>query len=125
MARSEDEPSPKPVRWVGSSRDDLSGMLKNPVWPRLLKKVQMQGGGRCEVRGVLGPYAAVPREPANAAGGPFSAACYVLQAFQKQSKRGIATPRQEIVLIGQRLQRAKEDYERWQSEQRGTRPGSR
>ena len=50
-------------------------MLKNPFSPRLLKKVQMQGGARCEVRGVLGPYAAAPRERANAAGGPFSAAC--------------------------------------------------
>jgi len=46
MARSEDEPSPKPVRWVGSSRDDLSRTLINSLLPRLLKKVQMQGGGR-------------------------------------------------------------------------------
>ena len=36
----------------------------------------MQGGARCEVRGVLGPYAAAPRERANAADGPFSAACW-------------------------------------------------
>jgi len=50
-------------------------MLKNSFTPRLLKKVQMQGGARCEVRGVLGPYAAAPRERANAADGPFSAAC--------------------------------------------------
>ena len=53
----------------------LSWMLKNSFRPRLLKKVQMQGGTRCEVRGVLGPYAAAPRERANAADGPFSAAC--------------------------------------------------
>ena len=51
-------------------------MLKNPFSPRLLKKVQMQGGARCEVRGVLSPYVAAPRERANAADGPFSAACY-------------------------------------------------
>jgi hypothetical protein len=50
-------------------------MLKNPLSPRLLKKVQMQGGARAEVRGVLDPYAAAPRECANAADGPFSAAC--------------------------------------------------
>jgi hypothetical protein len=49
-------------------------MLKDPFSPRLLKKVQMQGGKRWEVRGVLGPYAAAPRERANAADGPFSAA---------------------------------------------------
>ena len=34
----------------------------------------MQGGARCEARGVLRPYVAVPRERANAADGPFSAA---------------------------------------------------
>jgi len=34
----------------------------------------MQGGARCEVRGVLSPYAAAPHERANAAGGPFSVA---------------------------------------------------
>jgi hypothetical protein len=48
--------------------------------PRLLKKAQMQGGLRCEVRGVLYPYAAAPHPSSmgtrrtNAADGPFSAA---------------------------------------------------
>jgi hypothetical protein len=50
-------------------------MLKDPFSARLLKKIQMQGGARCEVRGVLGSYVAAPRERANAADGPFSAAC--------------------------------------------------
>jgi len=60
-------------------------MLKNSLLARLLKKVQMQGGARCEVRDVRGRYVAAPRERANAppaaaeaAGrddGPFSAAC--------------------------------------------------
>jgi hypothetical protein len=49
-------------------------MLNNSFSLRLLKKVQMQGGARGEVRGVLNPYAAAPRERANAADGPFSAA---------------------------------------------------
>jgi hypothetical protein len=51
-----------------------SRMLKNSLLPRLLKKIQMQGGARGEGRGVLGPYVAAPRERANAANGPFSAA---------------------------------------------------
>jgi hypothetical protein len=50
-------------------------MLKNSLFRRLLKKAQVQGGARREVRGVLRPYVAVPRERANAADGPFSAAC--------------------------------------------------
>ncbi len=43
----------------------------------------------------------------------FAGAVYVLHAFQKKSRRGIATPKAELDLIEQRLKRAKEDYERW------------
>lgn len=35
---------------------------------------------------------------------------YVLHAFQKKSKQGIATPKQDIELIDTRLKRAKEHY---------------
>ncbi len=61
---------------VGASRQ-----RKNSVSPRLLKKAQVQGGVThpcgwvpAVARGVLGPYVAAPRERANAADGPFSAA---------------------------------------------------
>ena len=40
----------------------------------------------------------------------FSEAVYVLHAFQKKSKKGIETPKHEVDLIKQRLQRAEEDY---------------
>jgi len=50
-------------------------MLKTSFLPRLLKKVQIQGGVRGVVRGVLTAYVAAPRERANAVDGPFSAAC--------------------------------------------------
>jgi phage-related protein len=43
----------------------------------------------------------------------FAFAVYVLHAFQKKSKRGIATPKAETDLIDQRLKRAEEDYEQW------------
>ncbi len=59
-------------------------MLKDFLTLRLLKRVQMQGGARCEARGVLRSYVAAhplsPRqrgkmfERANVADGPFSAA---------------------------------------------------
>jgi len=42
---------------------------------------------------------------------------YVLHAFQKKSRSGIATPKSEIELIKRRLARAKEDYEQWQRSQ--------
>ena len=41
----------------------------------------------------------------------FEGVIYVLHAFQKKSKRGIATPKQDIELIETRLKRAKEAYE--------------
>ncbi len=56
-------------------------MLKDSVLPRLLKKDQMQGGPRGEVRRGLGTYAAAPRKRGGThrkwvpAGGPFSATC--------------------------------------------------
>ena len=43
----------------------------------------------------------------------FTGMVYVLHAFQKKSKSGVATPRHDIALIEQRLKRAKEDHDRW------------
>lgn len=40
----------------------------------------------------------------------FEGIVYVLHAFQKKSKRSIATPKQDIELIEKRLKWAKEDY---------------
>jgi phage-related protein len=41
---------------------------------------------------------------------------YVLHAFQKKSKSGIATPQSEISLIKQRLKRAIEMHEAWEKQ---------
>jgi hypothetical protein len=68
-------PQVDPDRRVPAINPSFSRILKNPFPSRLLKKVQMQGGARCEVRDVLGSYVATPRDRANAADGPFSAAC--------------------------------------------------
>jgi phage-related protein len=40
----------------------------------------------------------------------FRDAVYVLHAFQKKSKSGIATPKKELELIRQRLAEAERDY---------------
>lgn len=44
---------------------------------------------------------------------------YVLHAFQKKSKQGIATPKQDIELIEARLKRAKDHYSENYSKQQG------
>jgi phage-related protein len=40
----------------------------------------------------------------------FHDAIYVLHAFQKKSKKGIATPQRDIELVKQRLAAAERDY---------------
>ena len=40
----------------------------------------------------------------------FKAALYVLHAFQKKAKQGIATPKQEIDLVKHRLKAAEQHY---------------
>lgn len=48
----------------------------------------------------------------------FAGVVYVLHAFQKKSKKGLATPKREMAIVNERLKRAKEDYEQWrESEQ--------
>lgn len=49
----------------------------------------------------------------------FAHAVYVLHAFQKKSKSGIATPRRELELIKQRLRDAEEIAKRRGHEQKG------
>lgn len=113
-------PPPKPVRWVGSSKGDLSAFPKN-VKGRV-------GGALWEAQiGGKAPYA----KPLKRFGGAgvlevvddfdgdtyravytvrFAGVVYVLHAFQKKSKRGAATPKADIDLIRQRLKHAAEDY---------------
>jgi phage-related protein len=45
----------------------------------------------------------------------FSDVIYVLHAFQKKSRSGIATPRKHMDLIRQRLRAAEQDYAEGQS----------
>ncbi len=135
MARTEGDPSPKPVRWVGSSRDDLRSFpeeVRNRVggalWEAQLGRKApyakpLKGFGGAGVLEVVDDFAGGTYRAVYTL--RFAGVVYVLHAFQKKSKRGIATPRQEIALIEERLQRAREDYEQWQSEQQAQRNQSR
>lgn len=124
MVTVQDVPQPKPVRWMGSSRDDLREFPKDvqrsvgsALWaaqtgekaPYVKPLKGFAGAGVLEVVSDFDgdTYRAVYTVR-------FAGAVYVLHAFQKKSKRGIATPKNEIEKIEQRLKRAKEDYELWQ-----------
>ena len=110
----------KPVRWVGSSRRDLEAFPKTVLRSvgQALYAAQrgeefpsvraLKGfGGRSVLEIVTldesGSYRAVYTVR-------LRDAIYVLHAFQKKSKKGIATPREHIELIERRLANAERDH---------------
>jgi phage-related protein len=113
----------KPLRWVGSSRDDVSSFPDDVKLQIGVALWEAQIGGKAAYAKPLKGYgdAGVLEVVDNFDGDTFRAvytirfakAVYVLHAFQKKSKRGIATPKAELDLINRRLQRATEDYKQW------------
>ncbi|MGH7100972.1 MAG: type II toxin-antitoxin system RelE/ParE family toxin [Gemmataceae bacterium] len=130
MVKPPGEDQQKPVRWVGSSKEDLSNFPEDvrrrvggALWEAQVgRKARyakpLKGFGDASVLEVVDDFE----------GGTFRAvytvrfakAVYVLHAFQKKSKRGVATPKAELDLIDQRLKRAKEDYEQWSKSEKPT-----
>jgi phage-related protein len=117
------DPKPKPLRWIGSSREDVRNF---PASVRLRVGGALwdaQRGGKAPwVKPLRGFGGAGVLEVMDDYNGDtyravytvrFSHVVYVLHAFQKKSRSGTTTPRHEIAMIEQRLKRAKEDYERW------------
>ena len=113
----------RPLAWIGSSRKDL---LQLPAAVRRFFGFALrfaQSGEQHPAAKALKGFgdAGVLEVVENEASGTYRAvytvrfakAVYVLHAFQKKSKRGIATPRTELDMIERRLKRAQEDYERW------------
>lgn len=106
----------KPVNWIGSSYDDL---LKFPV--EVVRAVgyalgEAQNGRVARhakpLKGFGGASVVVVEDfQTNTYRAVYTArftnAVYVLHCFQKKSKSGIETPRQEIELIRRRLQVAR------------------
>ena len=113
----------KPVHFIGSSKRDIYGFpdeVKEDIGYALF---QVQKGGK-----------PVSAKPLKGFGGAsvlevaedyrsdtfravytvkFAEAVYVLHVFQKKATHGIATPRHEIELIGERLKRALEFHGTW------------
>ncbi len=118
-------PRPKPVRWIGSSLEDVRAFpeavrlrVGGALWDAQIgskaswvKPLRGFGGG--SVLEVVDDYDGDTYRAVYTL--RFSGVIYVLHAFQKKSKTGISTPRTEIALVEQRLKRAKEDYELWQN----------
>jgi phage-related protein len=110
----------KPVFWVGSTLRDLRAMppdVRGEIGKALYAAQQgdtdpaakpLKGFGGTRVMEI------VERAPSGAYRAVYTAyfadAIYVLHVFQKKSKRGIATPKQDIDLIKRRFAEAERDY---------------
>jgi phage-related protein len=110
----------KPLRWIGSSWDDLKAMsdeVQDQIGfdlyhaqlgnrPPNAKVLKGFGGGVFELieHDSGGTYRAVYTVR-------FAEAIYVLHVFQKKSKRGIKTPYHEIELIRSRLAKAAQHHQ--------------
>jgi phage-related protein len=118
----------KPLGWIGSAKDDLLGFPESVVREigHALFVAQMrgkhgaakplQGFGGAGVLEIVEDYAGDAYRAVYTV--RFAEVVYVLHVFQKKSRRGIATPRQEIERVRARLRQAEEEYQRWQGERR-------
>ena len=118
---------PRLLEWVSSSRKDLIALPKEmrTAFGVALFRVQcgakpvnakpLHGFGGASVLEIVenfdgDTYRAVYTVR-------FAEVVYVLHVFQKKSKSGVATPKQEIDLIRGRLVQAEERYRLWKQEQ--------
>lgn len=108
-----------PVEWVGSSKDDLKSFpdevqdhvgfalhqAQAGMKHRDAKPMKGLGSGVLEIvsRYDGDTYRAVYAVR-------FKGVLYVLHAFQKKAKKGIATPKQEVDVIKRRLKLAEQHY---------------
>jgi len=119
----------KELDWVGSSKKDLL------EFPQSIKKemghalyMAQEGGKYKDAKPLKGFGGAKVLEIVlDDSNGTFRTMytvqfeeiVYVLHAFQKKSKTGIKTPKQEIDLVGQRLKWAQEKYKERFKAQKG------
>jgi phage-related protein len=130
MAKSTGDDRPKPVRWIGGSKDDLSEFPEDvrrrvggALWEAQIGRKApyakpLKGFGDAGVSEIVDDYDGDTFRAVYTV--RFVRAVYVLHAFQKKSKRGAATPRTELDLIDQRLRRAREDYAQWSRNEKPT-----
>jgi len=110
----------KPVRWVGSAQKDLRSFpatvrrefgqalyaaQKGEVDPAAKP---LKGFGGATVMEIVAPFDGNAWRAIYTV--RFQGVVYVLHAFQKKSKSGIATPQSEIERIKQRLRTAEQHY---------------
>ena len=117
----------KPLKWIGSAKRDLDAMPEEvkDVFGHAIDLAQaggkhhdakaMSGFGSAGVLEVVEDYRSDTYRAVYTV--KFAGWIYVLHCFQKKSKSGIKTPKEDLALINVRLKAAKLDYEVWQAQQ--------
>lgn len=117
---------PKPLRWISSSREDLKSFpaeVRREIGFALYAAQMgdadpsakpMKGFGGASVMEIVAPFFGNTWRAVYTV--RFRGVVYVLHAFQKKSKSGIATPRSEIRLIQRRLADALHDHKERQAQ---------
>ena len=117
----------KPLKWVGSAKRDLDAMPEDvkDVFGHAIDLAQaggkhqdakvMTGFGSAGVLEVVEDHRSDTYRAVYTV--KFSGWVYVLHCFQKKSKSGIKTPKEDMDLIHARLKAAKLDFEAWQTKQ--------
>ena len=117
----------KPLKWIGSAKRDLDAMPEDvkDVFGHAIDLAQA-GGKHQDAKALSGFGSAGVLEVVEDFRGDtyravytvkFTAWVYVLHCFQKKSKSGIKTPREDMDLINARLKAARQDFEAWQIQQ--------
>jgi phage-related protein len=120
----------KPLNWVGSAKRDLDAMPEDvkDLFGHAIDLAQA-GGKHQEAKvftrfGSAGVLEVVEDDRGNTYRAVYTVKVagwvYVLHCFQKKSRSGIKTPKEDMDLIHARLKAAKQDFEAWQAKQ-GTR----
>ena len=117
----------KPLKWIGSAKRDLDAMPEDvkDVFGHAIDLAQ--AGGKHQDTKVMSGFgsAGVLEVVEDFRNSTYRAVytikfvgwVYVLHCFQKKSKSGIKTPKEDLDLINSRLKAARQDYEAWQVRQ--------
>src|ERR1035437_857419 len=117
----------KPLKWIGSAKRDLDAMPEDvkDVFGHAIDLAQA-GGKHQDAKAMSGFGSAGVLEVVEDFFGDtyravytvkFAGWVYVLHCFQKKSKSGIKTPKEDMDLINARLKAAKQDFETWKIQQ--------
>ena len=120
----------KPLKWIGSAKRDLDSMPEDvkDLFGHAIDLAQA-GGKHQDAKALSGFGSAGVLEVVEDFHSDtyravytvkFAGWVYVLHCFQKKSKSGIKTPKEDMDMINARLKAAKQDFENWQK-QKGAR----